>query len=295
MDLNLFLVFLCIFFIFGGGGALFWKLRNDKIQTQSQLPPNYVDSLRPQDAVMTPWSSSEQCKTLSGSCGKGQIVYTRQCLREGKNGGKMCSEFRTRKVQDCYKNCLRPEGIMDWGHPNDSPRIPIGGPIKGWYDLSGQGQPNDYCRWVGVPGDSLVRSANGDETGGITWACHSENDPYVKANPRHVTFSTGPANHLVPYVPEMVIKACGPDNIYLKARDPDLQKSIVNGFFTKCGSQCVYDHRNPKMGWVFEGGQWNRVEDMMQHRCGVGEGLKRAIRRYEKVYDVKNAWRQYPI
>ena len=166
---------------------------------------------------MSPWTSNNSCKTLSGSCGKGQIVHTRRCVQEGKNGGKTCSEYLTEKSEDCYVNCLRPK-VVDWGYPNDAPNIPIGSPLKGWYDASGQGQPNDYCRWVGVPSKDSE----------VMWACHNEKDPYVKMNPRHVTFSTGPANKLVPFVPELLTKKCGAANIYSSAKDPDLQNFIFD-------------------------------------------------------------------
>jgi hypothetical protein len=229
------------------------------------------------DAVMSSWTRSGKCQTLSGSCGKGFMLHTRTCLREGRGDGKMCSDFETEKKEDCYINCSRPSGITDWGHPNDAPGIPIGSPLKGWYDVTGQGQPNDYCRWIGV-----------DD--GLTWACHSTKDPYVKANPGHIVFSGGPANKLVPFVPSLVERACGQGNIYLLATDPDLRKSIVNGFFSKCGSPCVFDHRNPKSGWVFEGGVWNRVNDMLRHPCGQGRDIVDAVHRYERLFNVRNAW-----
>ena len=93
---------------------------------------------------------------------------------------------------------------------------------------------------------------------------------------------------------ENVDKKCPTDIAYSTnvAEDPDLQKSIANGFIAGCGTRCVYDHRNPKTGWTFNGNTWERVSNMGQHRCGVAEkdALRAAISNYEKLYDVKNAW-----
>ena len=282
MDTDLILVFLCIFVIFGTGGTLFYQLRKDKVRSTSApasadaivLPSDEPNA----DATYSPWKQSV-CKTLSGTCGKGEIVMTRTCVREGSGVGKRCNDEPLHKSQDCYVQCTRPT-VVDWGHPNDANGIPIGSPLKGWYDISGQGQPNDYCRWVGPPRDKF-------------FACHVEKDPYVKVDPSHISFSGGPANQMVPFHPTLIKSMCPTKNEhFLLARDPDLRKSIANGMFSHCGAWCVYDYRNPKTGWMFDGAKWNRVEDMPSHQCGTihQNEMISAVRRYEDKYAVQNAW-----
>jgi len=286
MDPDLLLVFLCIFFIIGGGGTLFWKLRQDKVTSTRRTSHAQTHQLqthqlqtRPltQNAILTEWSEGE-CQTLSGTCGKGEVIHTRSCLREGTGNGKRCSDYPLEKKSSCYVQCPRPNNVVDWGHSNDAAGIPLGAPKKGWYDVSGQGQPNDYCRYVGEPGK-------------IFWACHVEKEPYVKMDPSHLSFSGGPSNKEIPFVPHLVRKMCPDHNVYETATDPDLQKSIANGFFARCGAKCVYDHRNPKSGWTFDGG-WQRIDDMSIHACGtlLKDEMRKSIDRYESIYDVKNAW-----
>jgi len=273
MDYFLFLLFFIIFFTLGGGGVYFWK------RTGKKYFNNKFDN-RVTDAVLGPWIPKGQCKAFSGSCGRGELTMEKKCVMEGTNGGKMCSDFRiVEKSQDCYVDCDRPKDVVDWGHPNDSPDIPIGGPKKGWYDFTGQGVPNDYCRWVGVLGN-------------IFWACHTEKGPYTKADPKHITFSGGPANTLESVTPSGLLKPCPTDMVYALAQDVDLQKSIVNGFNGKCGSRCVYDHRNPKTGWTFENEKWIRIDNMSLHKCGKDNilDMKNAKNTYDKVYDVRNSW-----
>lgn len=302
MDWNLVLVFFCIFFIIGGGGTLFWKLRKDKEIAQNtqntqiaqrsntyheKRIPRYVDNnddpTTPhftRDAQFSPWTQGA-CQTLSGTCGKGEMILTRSCVRDGSGDGKKCDDFQREKKLPCYVQCPRPKNVVDWGHANDTPGIPLGAPKKGWYDVSGQGQPNDYCRYVGANGEMF-------------WACHVENEPYVQMDPSHLSFSGGPTNKEIPFVPSLVRQMCPDDNAYGAALDPDLQKSIANGFFSHCGARCVYDHRNPKTGWTFDGIRWNRIENMAIHACGMTfkDEMNKAIDRYEKIYDVKNAWRR---
>jgi len=281
MDSNLILVFLCIFIVFGAGGTLFWRLRKNRVRNNDVVAR--IDTVQPivqshTDALLSPWTNGK-CKTLSGACGKGTMTATRSCIRDGTGEGKRCSNTALTQQKDCYVQCPRPKDVVDWGHSNDYPGLPIGSPLKGWYDISGQGQPNDYCRWVG-------------EKGKMFWACQSEKDPYVKTDPSHISFSGGPANRSIPYHPTLVNKMCPTQRLYLSASDPDLQKSIANGLFARCGSRCVYDHRNPKNGWWFDGMKWTRIENMITHPCGTKfkDEMTKAVKKYEKIYDVKNAW-----
>ena len=280
MDSNLILVFLCIFFVLGGG-TLFWRIRGRRSEAQlmpDPLPPN-SRHLQTQDAMLSPWKQGK-CKTLSGTCGKGQMTITRRCMQEGQGDGERCSDAGLSKHVDCYVECPRPSNVVDWGHPNDLPGLPIGSPLKGWYDISGQGQPNDYCRWV-----------NDKNT---FWACQSEKEPYINADPSNITFSGGPANKMVPYHPTLVRKMCPGHTAYLATQDPDLQKSIANGMMARCGARCVYDYRNPKNGWWFNGTKWERIENMIVHPCGTqfASEMQNAIDKYEKLFDVRNAWRK---
>jgi len=287
MDINLIIVFLTIFFIFGAGGTLFWGIKKAKSQqhVQVQVKPlekshniDQPNASVSRDATLSDWEKGK-CKTLSGTCGKGTFKMTRNCLQEGTGDGFRCNDVPLESNANCYVQCKRPENIIDWGHPNDAEGLPAGSPKKGWYDISGQGQPNDYCRWVG---DHSSRF----------WACHVEKDPYVRSDPAHISFSGGPANQLIPFHPSLIEKMCGKAPHLLAAQDPDLRISIANGFMSNCGARCVYDHRNPKTGWTYSNGHWLRIEDMSRHVCGTvhKNELDAAKKRYEKVYDVRNAW-----
>jgi hypothetical protein len=287
MDSNLILVFLCIFFVFGAGGTLFWRMKQppkNDITTNETRETSRIIANSTRDALLSPWKPGT-CKTLSGTCGKGQMNMTRTCVQDGSGNGQRCSDAGLSKIVDCYVQCSRPSDVVDWGHLNDFPSLPVGSPMKGWYDISGQGQPNDYCRWVGGYGKAGAPS-------GIFWACQSEKDPYVKTDPGYITFSAGPANRLIPYHPALVERMCPGHTAYLMARDPDLQRSIANGFMARCGARCVYDHRNPKNGWWFNGTKWERIENMIVHPCSTRfkEEMDGAIGRYEKLFDVRNAW-----
>lgn len=286
MDSNLVLVFIFMFFVLGAGGSLYWKMKKidakslDNTTTVNEIDTNATHSYNHnQDAQMSPWINGK-CKTLSGTCGKGTMNLTRQCLKDGYGDGKRCVEETTTKKQDCYVQCSRPKNVIDWGHPDDAKGLPVGSPRKGWYDISGQGQPNDYCRWVGEPKSRF-------------WACHVEKDPYVEVDPSHISFSGGPANRSIPFHPQLITKMCPIDHNYLlEARDPDLRKSIANGFLSHCGAKCVYDHRNPKSGWYYDGKKWDPIPDTSKHVCGTlyKNEMKKAMSRYEMMYDVKNAF-----
>jgi hypothetical protein len=271
MNLNLVILFVIIFTL-GGGGFLFWK-RFKNVNSMD-------DDGLPRDAELSNWVVAEGCKAHSGSCGKGQAVMERKCLREGKNSGKLCSQIGpTRKTVDCWVHCEKPTDVVDWGHPNDAAGLPEGSPRKGWYDFTGQGQPNDYCRWVG-PNESKF------------WACHTRHSPYDKADVNHITFSAGPANDMKPFSIQGVRQMCPMNGAYAEATDPDLQKSIANGFMSHCGARCVYDHRNPKTGWTYDGKRWVRIDNMTMHECGISHKneMKKAIQQYDKKYDVKHSW-----
>lgn len=269
MDTSLLIFFLCIFCIFGAGGTLFWSIKKRRDAISSD------DSFGDNDAIVSDWDKSK-CKTLSGNCGRGTLKMTRRCIKDGTGNGTKCADMEMHKETPCWINCPRPT-VVDWGYPNDTRGIPIGMPKKGWYDISGQGQPNDYCRFVG-PAD------------GVKWSCQVEKEPYIDMDPKNIVFSAGPANTKLPYDATVVRSTCD-DPVYLAATDPDLQLSIANGFYSHCGARCVYDHRNPKTGWEYLNG-WKRVDDMSKNRCGVNHRneLIKAMERYDSVHNVKNAW-----
>ena len=277
MNYLLLFAFIFIFMTIGGGGIFFWR----QIQAPSRRNEPGGRTAFPVDAVLGPWLPKGSCSAHSGTCGKGEITMERKCIQEGRNGGKTCLDFgEVEKIEDCYVDCQRPKGIVDWGHANDSKGIPPLGPHKGWYDFTGQGQPNDFCRWVGEDGNKF-------------WACHTSKGPYVKGDPTHITFSAGPANKLKIPSTNKINKVCPVDAaLYRTSQDPDFLKSIANGFTGECGTRCVYDHRNPKTGWSHDGKSWVRIDDMSLHKCGakyVADQI-RAINTYEKLYDVKHSW-----
>lgn len=269
-----------VFMFLSGGGYLFW--RRNKVLATPSAPSNTsrieIDDGLPRDAIISDWQAGK-CRTFSGQCGRGEQTFTRQCIQDGKNGGIMCSSLPLHETKECYVTCLRPT-VVDWGHPNDSPYIPPDAPRKGWYDITGQGEPNDYCRFVGP-------------STGAFWACHTQKDAYVKTDPKHVTFSTGPAHTVARQFSEQsLIEKCPDDLSFLAAKDPDLRKSIANGFFIHCGSPCVYDHRNPKMGWTWNGQEWKRVLDMSQHACGTTFKSQQtaALQLYEALHGTQQSW-----
>ena len=286
MDIYLILLYIVLFLSIGGGTAVFWKNKEviaQNIQktlglataTSQQTQVNVVKP-PPQDAMVGDYITGE-CMPNKGKCGKGTLQKRRVCLREGENGGRTCSELADVKEADCWRSCDRPRDILDWGHSNDKVQK---GPLKGWYDFTGQGIPNDYCRWVG-------------DAANLTWACQTNDDPYVKANPNHLTFSGGPANRLNnTWDADMVAGLCPKYDHYTRATDPDLQKSIANGFFSHCGATCIYDYRNPHQGWIWNGSEYVRIPDMSKHVCGtqhVNE-MQGAMQQYDRFFDTKNAW-----
>lgn len=279
MDFTVVLIFLFIFFTLGGGGYIFWKqFKPYQLRLKREIPSVAGP---PIDATLGSWTPKTTCQAFSGACGRGEIIMERKCLNEGQNGGQMCADFGvTERKDECYVDCPRPVDIVDWGYPNDDKGNPAT-PRKGWYDFSGQGQPNDYCRWVG-------------ESNNRFWACHTQKSPYVKADSNHITFSAGPSNNMKPFKSDEINKLCPKDaSIFLTATDPDLQRSIANGFVANCSSRCVYDHRDPNTGWAFDGNTWIRVENMQAHQCGqtAPQEYKKAIENYNRVYDVKHAWK----
>ena len=253
-----------LFFIMSGGGYLFWKIRSPGRYDKDKVILN--DTSRD-------WEE-DVCKPLNGKCGKGSMRVRKLCH------GKDCPEGKNEeKTISCYVECAKPYEVVDWGHPNDLSTLPIGGPRKGWYDFTGQGVPNDYCRWVGDAENPF-------------WSCQTDEDTHVKADPYHITFSGGPSNRAVPVNLSDIERKCPLHTHLQKATDPELLKSIANGFIADCTSRCVYDYKNPKTGWVYKDGFWLRVDDMEKHKCGklFKDELKSAMKNYENLFKVRNAW-----
>lgn len=287
--MNLYLLLLVIVFLLtlGGGITVFWKQgdlikHNLKRTINAVIGPTSEDATLPQstqpprNAIMGEYVSGP-CIPLKGRCGKGTMTMKRQCISDGADGGHTCAKLSDPVEKECWTPCERSKGILDWGHPNS--KVPEG-PLKGWYDFTGQGIPNDYCRWVG-------------DNGSMQWACQTDTEPYAKANPRHITFSGGPANKFnTKWDPNEVQRFCPKFGHYTKADDPDLQKSILNGFFSQCGSTCIYDYRNPRQGWLWNGSTYERIPDMSKHACGTQHEneMQEAIKQYEKYTDTRNAW-----
>ena len=88
-------------------------------------------------------------------------------------------------VPDNKKNILprQTTTLTDKGFEDNSPKIEsLKYPKKGWYDVSGQGVPNDYCRAVG---DSPT----------IFWACAlaGQTDQYTRTSNSLSVFEKGPS------------------------------------------------------------------------------------------------------
>lgn len=239
--------------------------------TTTQIPAST------KDAVVGEWTATGECVPFGGkSCGKGEITLERNCLQEATGNGKTCEQLGLKKTVDCHKTCAQPD-VTDWGHP-DTPEDT--GPRKGWYDVTGQGVPNDYCRTVGST---------------KFFACQTHDEPYLKVDRGHVAFSAGPANRLIPFDVATIGRSCPTDYVmYIGSSDPDFRKSVANGFYSRCGARCVYDHRNPtRQGWwIGDKNKVTRIEDMRKHPCGTtfGGEMDAAVKRYEDLYDTKNAW-----
>ena len=69
----------------------------------------------------------------------------------------------------CFAVCGNLDGeLIDVGYPDS---------FRGWYDFSGCGTCNDYCRWVGNTesgGDPSVRQTYGSSF----WSCANRDDSY---------------------------------------------------------------------------------------------------------------------
>ncbi len=282
---QLFLVVLCIFLVIGLTTTGTWSLASWRAKRQLasvESPVNQIYSGPPIDAKVSEWTATGECVPIGGrKCGKGTVVMERVCHREGSGGGTTCAQMGLRKEGECYKTCDRPF-ITDWGHPNDPD---LAGPRKGWYDVTGQGTPNDYCRWVG-------------DGSGKRFACQTHDEAYMNADRRHLVFSGGPANRLIDFDAPTLRKKCPVDAVMYTGQgssDPDFKKSIANGFFSSCGARCVYDYRNPtRQGWWIDvANKVQRIDDMRNHVCGRDHTveMESAIKRYEDLYEQKNAWK----
>lgn len=268
MEVLTIFIFILIFLIFGGGAFVTY----DKFYAnQPSNTPVEITVKKKKDAALSNWTEGE-CKPTKGNCGIGIKTSTRSC-NDGANGGVMCTDYKLTKDESCYITCKRPDNILDWGHPND---VTEQLPLKGWYDFTGQGVPNDFCRWVG-------------ESNNMKFACQTSNDPYVMADPNHLTFSSGPAKKLIAGNDENVSKVCP---TLRGLSDPDLKTSIANRFITNCQSKCVYDYRNPKTGWTFNADteKWERI-DSDKHECLTNKAdVQNAIDHYNELYSIKHSW-----
>jgi hypothetical protein len=123
------------------------------------------------------------CREIASRCGDGQkCKLSSDCL------SGHC--YHKENSDEIKIDCAEPAIIQGW----DDPGYPDN--YRGWYDVQGCGQCNDYCRWVGNAGsggDPNIKLMKGDSF----WSCRKAgtNTIYSTFNPTDKNYYGKPWNN----------------------------------------------------------------------------------------------------
>lgn len=75
-------------------------------------------------------------------------------------------------------------------------------------------------------------------------------------------------------------------DFYLSVTDYNVQKSLVNKFFSHCGAWCLYDYKDPRKGWYWNYHEkiWERLDDMLV-KCPINESYY-ALNKYVAIHNL---------
>jgi Cys-rich repeat protein len=94
-----------------------------------------------------------KCKT-DADCKPGQMCRDKKCAARPAPAPGCQADAQCPSGQKCLGGkCVAPkprQGVTDCGYP---------GSPHGWFDVQGQGVPNDYCRFVGDPPNIQLQCA----------------------------------------------------------------------------------------------------------------------------------------
>ena len=188
--------------------------------------------------------------------------------------GGLCGKGKTERNHPCSIKCGRPD-IKDWGYFDDEDDI-RDFPSKGWYDVSGQGEPNDFCRVVGN------RNAP-------YFACDNTSQRYLATSINNKAIVKGPAIISLDSKTATDKGICTTyENLPIPLPDSEVFKqSVEAGMRIDCTRAIVFNIYKPIEGWEYSNGQWvffaNRHSDKALQN--------QAIERYNKLHQIQDSFK----